>query len=156
ALALLKQRTITREAAIHGVRFAVVKRLSLEQALSMEGRYTPKGAQKVKLGELFGIAGVITEMDKLSCVETGLAQNEMVGQIFLKAGLINEELLSAGLYLQNMIKRGLVTVDEAAEILRSAHNMGIPVTEAISRVERFGSQVINLLKMAGVIKDDDV
>lgn len=156
ALVYLRQKRISKDEAVSGLKHAVAKRISLEQALILEGTYCPLSDCSVKLGELLGIAGLLSENETLHAVETGLEQGKPIGRVLVDFGILSSQLLDAALEVQNLVSTGALTAHQAAYILKYAKHFSINAATAIEHIRRAGIQVAELLRVAGFITDSDL
>lgn len=153
---MVRGKELTRETAIRGLRIAVLKRISLEQALIMEGLYSPPAEIGVKLGELLGNAGLLSETDALDAVETSIEEGEPVGEVLVRAGFISRELLETALELQALVVQKFINPQQAAELLRAVSTRAITLECAMVEMEQTADQVVDLLKGAGLVSDEDL
>jgi hypothetical protein len=156
AQVLLRQNEISNEEAVHGIRIAAARRISLEKALVLEGIYKPQSDSWIKLGELFAIAGLLSESDGLWAVEAALIDGRPIGEILVEAGLVSSESRDSALELQKMVAEGQVNAQQAADLLKEVNAHDISPGQALKRMTHLGSQVANLLKMSGLINDADI
>jgi hypothetical protein len=156
AQVLLKQSEITPQEAVHGIKIASARRVSLEQALILEGIYQPKSNSWIKLGELFAVAGLLSESDGLWAVEAALIDGRPIGEILVESGLVSSESRDGALELQKMVAEGQVNAQQAAELLKEVTAQGIAPAQALKQVKHLGSQIANLLKMSGLVTDEDI
>lgn len=126
AQVLVRDGKITYEQAIAGLQAAFRKQQTLEQSLSETGAYRVE-SDKVKVGDLLTAAGLVTDSDKVSAIERGLVDNMPVGQVLVQSGMVSPTVLDEALKLQKMVNEQQLNSLQAAEILRQAHNRGIPV-----------------------------
>ncbi|PWU00053.1 MAG: hypothetical protein C5B53_04535 [Candidatus Melainabacteria bacterium] len=156
AQVLLKQNEITAQEAVHGIRIASARRISLEKALILEGIYQPQSNSWIKLGELFAIAGLLSESDGLWAVEAGLIEGRPIGEILVESGLVSSESRDGALELQKMVAEGKVNAQQAAELLKEVNSQGVAPAQALKSMTHLGTQVANLLKMSGLITDEHI
>lgn len=158
---LLRDGKISRAQAVNGLKAAHTRQTSLEDVLSDRGEYkVPK--TKVKLGEMFVLAGILNEEAIMEAIETGLINNEPVGQVLVNKEYATMSLLDAALKLQEMVDNGKLTPLQTADVLRQVHERRIPVSQAVTEL---GLQKATpeatvglgeLLKNAGLITEDDI
>jgi hypothetical protein len=156
AQVLLRSREIRKTEAVQGIKIALTRRVSLEQALIQEGTYQPRSECWLRLGELFALAGMLSETDNLWAVEASLEERRPFGQILLEAGLVLSKQLDAALELQRMISEKLITGEQAAELMKGVNSYNMTVQEAYKQLKHFGSQVVSLLKMSNIINDAQI
>jgi hypothetical protein len=147
----LRRNTLSQAHAVLGIKIACTRRLSLEQALVMEGIHQAKPESWLRLGELFALAGMLTESDNLWAVETSLEDGRPFGEILKNAGLVSDRELEAALELQRLVCQKELTSEQASEILKGVKEYQMSVKEACKQLRHFGSQVVSLLKMAGIV-----
>ncbi len=155
ALVMIRNGQITHDEAISGVLMAIRKHISLEQALIMEGTYCPPHDHSIRLGELLGLAGIVSESDNLYAVEKGLLSKQQLGQVLCDAGLVSMHVVESALELQQMVSANILDSRQASEVLKLIQKTGISVAEAVSHKKRNGNQCAHLLKLAGFITDGD-
>lgn len=156
AQVLLRQNEISPHEAVHGIRIASARRISLEKALILEGIYQPSSTSWIKLGELFAVAGLLSESDGLWAVEAALIDGRPIGEILVESGLVTSESRDGALELQRMVAEGQVNAQQAADLLKEVNARGMAPTQALRYMTHLGSQVANLLKMSGLINDEDI
>lgn len=103
AQVFIRDKKLTREQAIQGLRSAKERQIPIEQYLAETGALSLPTAETVRLGELFVMAGLIDEPALMSAVEVGLLNEQPVGQVLLQTNLISQEILDAALDLQAML-----------------------------------------------------
>ncbi|MBU6451927.1 MAG: hypothetical protein KGS72_09135 [Cyanobacteria bacterium REEB67] len=161
AQVLIRDGKITFEQAINSLKNVSKKQTSLEQSLFDTGAFRPLGRDNIKFGDLLTQAGIVTEGDKISAIEIGLAENQKIGEVFIQSGMVPATVVDESLRLQNMVNEGQLSGLQAAEILRQAHSRGITIDavmeERSSRqdeVEKVNT-VLELLMQSGVLTGDD-
>jgi hypothetical protein len=155
ALIMIRNGQITHDEAIRGVLMSIMKHISLEQALVMEGTFCAQRDHSIRLGELLSQAGIVTESDNLYAVEMGLLSKQPLGQVLCEAGLVTPFIVEAALELQQMVTAGLLEARQACDVLKLILQTGVSVADAVSHKKRNGNQCAHLLKLAGFITDYD-
>jgi len=156
AQVLLKNQEINMQEAISGVKIACVRRISLENALTLEGIYQPKSESWLKLGELFAIAGLLSESDGLWAIEASLTHGRLLGDVLVEFGFVSSQDRDNALELQKMLAEGQINVQQATELLKDMNAYSISAAQALRQLTHIGSQVANLLKMAGLVSYEDL
>ncbi len=156
SLVLIRKGEINHDEAVRGIRVVATKCISLEQALILDGSYCPPNNYSIRLGELLGLAGLVSETDNLYAVEKGLLSRQLVGQILCEAGLVSPHVVESAVELQRMVTAGAIDARQASDILRNIERTGISVEEAVNSKKRNGDQVASLLKIADFITDSDI
>ena len=161
AQVLIRDGKITLDQAVLSLKNVSKKQQSLEQSLFDTGAFRPVGKENIKFGDLLTQAGIVTEGDKISAIEIGLAENQKIGEVLVQSGMIPANVVDESLRLQNMVNDGLVSGLQAADILRQAHARGVTIEtvmeERTSRQEEVEkvNTVLELLMQSGVLTGDD-
>ncbi len=85
----------------------------------------------VRIGEMFVRAGLLTETDVMNALETGLATEQLIGQVLVGQGFITEQILEAALGLQKLVDGHHLDVDKAIDTLSMIQSSGITYDEAV-------------------------
>lgn len=85
----------------------------------------------VRIGEMFVRAGLLTETDVMNALETGLATDQLIGQVLVGQGFITEQILEAALGLQKMVDSNHLEVEKAVDTLSMIQSQGITYDEAV-------------------------
>jgi hypothetical protein len=152
----LKRKQLTLEDAVLSIKIAHTRRISIEQALIQEGRHKPKTDHLLRLGELFSMAGMLSETDKLWAVETSLEDGLLYGETLTDHNLASAEEVDAALELQQMVDATQITGEQAAEILKCVKEKRLPVKEAGQYLLQTGSDVVALLGIAGLVSAEQI
>jgi len=161
AQVLIRDGKITLEQAVQSLKNVSKKQQSLEQSLFDTGAFRPVGRENIKFGDLLTQAGIVTEGDKISAIEIGLAENQKIGEVLVQSGMIPANVVDESLRLQEMVNEGKMSGLQAADILRQAHARGVSIEavmeERTSRQEEVEkvNTVLELLMQSGVLTGDD-
>lgn len=162
AQVLLRDGRITRAQAINALRSAYQKQTSFEQELAEQGSYTPPSGARVRIGELFVMAGIIGDQDILSALEQCLMNQRMMGEVLLEMNLISNDLLQAALRLQEAIDTRVLTALTASEALRRVQSRNISIDKAMAEMGLLRSptgerlRLGEFLLMAGLISQEQL
>lgn len=151
AQVLVRDGKITYEQAIAGLQAAFRKQQTLEQSLSETGAYRAE-SDKVKVGDLLTQAGLVTDSDKVSAIERGLVDSMPVGQVLVQSGMVSPTVLDEALKLQKMVNEQQLNSLQAAEILRQAHNRGIPVEMVMNEKGARQAEIQQVNQVMGYIR----
>ncbi|CAN5342883.1 hypothetical protein BH10CYA1_BH10CYA1_16440 [soil metagenome] len=132
AQVFIRDKKLTREQAIQGLRSAKERQIPIEQYLAETGAMSLPMPETVRLGELFVLAGIVDEPNLMGAVEVGLLNEQPLGQVLLQSAVISQEILDAALDLQAMVGAGAIKKDEAAKFLGTVKNKNVSVGEAIA------------------------
>lgn len=87
--------------------------------------------------------------------------NIMLGHILVDSGLIPEPVLDAALSLQEMVRQGGLTPDEATDALRKLHSKGVDLQDVVAEVrrkrhEKPPADAVDLLRKSGLVSEQDI
>jgi hypothetical protein len=162
AQVLLRDGRITRAQAINALRAAHQKQTSFEQELAEQGSYSPPSGARVRIGELFVLAGIVSEENVLVALEHCLLNQKMMGEVLLEMNIVSPELLQAALKLQEAIDTRLLTALTAAEALRRVQARNISIDRAMAEMGLLRSppaeriRIGEFLLMANMISQDQL
>jgi len=118
ALARVKAGKLDYQVAVAAVQYAHKTGATLQDALrTCKVTYTREPGHML-LGEIVGRAGIATEIEILSAVETALSKGKKVGEALVEAGALSELTLQNALILQDLISKGVLDQERALLILR--------------------------------------
>lgn len=162
AQVLLRDGRITRAQAVNALRSTYTKQTSFEQELAEQGSYQPPSGARLKIGELFVLAGILSEEIVLDALQICLETQKLIGEVLLEKNLISPQLLEAALRLQEGVdKRGLTPLT-AAEALRRVHTRNVNVDRAMAEMGLLRSpsaeriRIGELLLAAGAITQEQL
>lgn len=159
---LIRDKKVSVEQALQGLRSSLNRRVTLEVSLTDHGFYKPPTRQSVKLGELFVLSGLVTEVDLFGALEIGLTQEKAIGQVLVDCGYVSFEVLGSALKFQEMVINGTLTAIQAAEALRQVSTRRVSMAQAVAELELIkvdSAESLNLadfLKVAGLVTEDDI
>ncbi|HEY9788855.1 MAG TPA: hypothetical protein V6D22_00560 [Candidatus Obscuribacterales bacterium] len=162
AQVLLRDGKINRDQAVKALAAAHARQTSFEQALVEVGEYKAPPRVRIKLGEMFVLAGLLSEETMMDVIEQGLITEEPIGQVLLKGGHVNAHQLEAALKLQEMVDNGSLNPLASAEVLKQICARNMTVLEAVAELQtpkeipQVQLSLPDLLKLAGVISEEDV
>ncbi len=122
----------------------------------------PPRRKGVRLGELMVMAGLMSETDVMSALEIGLIQEQLIGQVFIAQGFINEERLDQALELQKKVEQGVLQPLEAGQALARISAQGVSVEESIESFVKPQEEAYEpltfdkLLVLARVVSSEDI
>jgi len=161
AQVLIRDGKITEDQAIAGLKKAATKHQTLEQSLVDTGAFRTPDKDSIKLGDLVTQAGLVTEGDKISAIEIGLAENQKIGEVFIQTGMITADVVDDSLRLQVMVNKGSLSGLQAADILRQAHARHVSIDaiieERTSRQDEIAkvTTVLEILLQSGSLSGDN-
>ncbi len=159
AQVLLREGNITREQAVEGLRIVAQRKITLEESLDQQGLSCRRG-HTIRLGELLMLANLVSEIDLLSAVERGMLDDQPIGQVMVRVGLITEQMLEQALLLQDHVTKAQIKPLDAAEVLTKVRKTGISIEKALAEIKQRGNtpqkasdlmEVPELLRAAGLL-----
>ncbi|MBK9143123.1 MAG: hypothetical protein IPM23_11545 [Candidatus Melainabacteria bacterium] len=129
AQTLLRDNKIARDQAVGALRLTSMHGDSIEDYLEFGGLRKIRPDHVLRLGEMLVLSELVTELDLLSAVETGLMEAQPIGHILMNTNDISPLVVDAGLKLQDMIRENKVAPIQAVEILKRVAASGMPVEQ---------------------------
>lgn len=134
AQVLVRDGKVSREQAIKALKTTRRRRTSLEASLKELGFYTGNPRPHALIGELFIKSGLIDEADLLSALELALEQEIPVGRALIQKKFVTQPDLEIALKLQEMVINATLTDQQAAEILNKVSKRGFSPTSALTEL----------------------
>lgn len=158
---LVRERKVTREQAIDALRLSSKKKCSIEQSLFELGCYKHPDETELKLSDLFSMSGLITESDRLECLELEIIKHKPLAQVLLEQGLVSPELLETAQHLQTCTASGEVRAFQAAEALKQVALKKVSVYQALAevRTRAFSARDLRLGELlieTGLVQQSDL
>lgn len=158
---MIRDGKVSRDKAVEGLKAA---RLRLEVPLMEKSLYRMPARHTIRLGELFVLAGILSETHLMNALEMGLVTQKPIGQILMELGLCHEKSLNAALKLQQAVSEGRLRPLQASSALAKVHNSDLSLADAIAQLRpellpKEELQVVSLasfLKLVGTVTDDDI
>jgi hypothetical protein len=163
AQVLLREGNITREQALEGLKIVNQRKITMEESLDQQGLIAKRG-HTIRLGELLMLASQVSEIDLLSAVERGMLDEQPIGQVLVRVGLITEQTLDQALQLQNLVTRAQLRPLDAAEVLKKVRKTGVSIEKAIAELSGTANssnsfdvmEMPELLRAAGLLAHTDM
>lgn len=162
AQVLLRDGRITRAQAINALRAAHTKQTSFEQELADQGSYQAPSGARLRIGELFVLAGIVPEETILSALEVCLLTQKMIGEVLVEQNIVSPQLFEAALRLQEAVDSRAMTPLTASEALRRVHARNVTVDRAMAEMGLLRSpsaerlRIGEFLVMAGAITQEQL
>lgn len=142
----------------------VLKRLRTEGGADATAHSIPAfdaNSLKIKLGELFVRAEIITEEELKEALSTRKDSQQMLGEILLEKKWITQDILTAALRLQALIWEDVIGLRKATEVLREAHRVsGTPDSQDVDGLlEKSGTDNVSLyefLRITGYLTKEKI
>lgn len=133
--AMVSQGTLNGLSAAQALRQVAIQRYSLAQALAELGGKDEDQKAGSRLGDILKAAGVVTEKDIKKAVDLSAKNSALVGKMLVAAGVIDEQLLYAGLRCQFLIRDNLLDNEQANVALKRCQQTGKGIDEVISELD---------------------
>ncbi|HIN66030.1 MAG TPA: hypothetical protein EYM95_15445 [Candidatus Obscuribacterales bacterium] len=142
ALKEVKKNQYTLDDALHGLKIS------------------PKSSiNRIKLGDLLTSGKGSSERDNLGAGERALSERRMLGEILVASGLVPSGVLNDTLALQDMVLKGVISIDSAAKAVRMMRDERISLQQAAAVLKLFADEAhaddaIALLIKANLVNSD--
>jgi hypothetical protein len=162
AQVLVRDNKISREQAVQALKSSRFRRVNIEVSLIDLGFYKPPPRQRVKLGELLVLSGLVNEGDLMTALEMGLIREVPIGQMLVESGFISKRILDTALKLQEIVSSHSLSALKAAEALREVATRHVSLARAISELDLSASEsrervrLGEMLKAAGIVSDTEI
>jgi tetratricopeptide (TPR) repeat protein len=148
---------------------------ALRQAAGLPAIDTPSGQRDnkfiyqqprkrgIRLGEMMVLAGLLTDTDVMNALEWGLVNNQPIGHVFVRKGLVKQDIIDAALALQRLVDENKLEAIPACECLGKVAASGMTVEEAVKEAQAADDEQLppvlsyrNLLTLSRVVSDEDI
>lgn len=150
---LIRENHINRDQAIEALRLAAQRKVTIEESLNLSGIAIVSKTHAIRLGELLILADLVSEIDLLSAVERGLLDEQPIGQVLVRVGLITENTLKQALELQEMVTEGQVRPLIAANALKAARRTGKSLAAALKEVGDDDSDLYSKMELPELFRN---
>lgn len=128
----VRENKISREDAIVAITCAARRHSDLRKDVA-QPIYSGVPLKSVRIGELFSLAGIVSEQHIEHAVEFGLRCNLAVGQVLIDLEIITKQTLDTALTLQDLVSQGSIDTIDAAYALIDVHHHGLTLEQALKR-----------------------
>lgn len=132
---LVQEEKLGTMSAISAIRAVRNTLWPVDQVLYQYNLYREESDQGPKLHELFAMAGFVSEMDMMECMEIHILRGRQIGQIFIEQGLITHDILDNAVLLLSMIDGNSIKAFHAAEALKNAHTKQVSIYQALGELD---------------------
>lgn len=133
---LVRDKKITKEQAIEGLKQARRRQIAVEVPLMEKGFYTVQSREILRLGELLTLSGLVSESQILSAVEVGLVSQKPLGKVLIEQNLVTDSVLSYALKVQELVEAGTLNAQMAPQVMTRACEKGMSIADAIASLEK--------------------
>jgi len=135
---LIRDGKLDRQTAMSAIRLV---NENLQQILSLgitsrPGDISLRKANSLRLGELLLLSGMVDDRDIISAVEEGLTDEQPLGKVLTRVGIISEAELGQALAIQEMVNNRTLTPDDATFVLSSVKGSNKSLSKALSDTDK--------------------
>jgi hypothetical protein len=159
---LVRDRRVSRDQAISSLRAALERQVPIEQTLAETGVSLHLANETLRLGELLVMAKLLDEEKLMQAVELGLVNEQPIGQVLVKNGMVSEKVLQTALAIQSMVTKGELRKVQCGRVLELVNTENLSLAEAVERVqptpprETSNLPLYQFLQLAGVIGPPEI
>ena len=113
-------------------------------------------SSRIKIGELLVVAGLVSQENLDSSVSLSVKMRMPLGRILSMHGYMGEDMLENALEVQDMIRSGSITLQDAVQVLQNMKHQNVPVQAALKACQRSfdGPQpILDTLRKIGAISE---
>jgi protein-disulfide isomerase-like protein with CxxC motif len=158
---LIRDKKITREQGVAGLKSAYQRRQPLELTLMEKGFFRGPNKPSIRLGELFVLAGLLDSVAVMSSLEIALTSGKPLGETLIEQNLISSYTLDVALALQEMVANRTLDHNQAAQSLYKIHS-GATMNDVLTRIEvpeadfKVTVRFHDVLRVAGILQHSDI
>lgn len=131
---MIQDEKITEEAAVQVLNVVKNTGVTIEQAMFEQGVFFEEAGQGPKIGELFAMAGFVSDSDMLECLEIHVLRGRQLGQILIEQGLVDHETMENAVTLQGMMASNSIHAFDAAKALKRAFAKKVSIYQALGEL----------------------
>jgi hypothetical protein len=132
AQSMLKEKHLDTAVAIAALKVIVAKNVTLQEALRICGEGEKQPGRTVKLGEILAAASLVTEHDVKDALRSSEETGLPLGRILVLTKNLSEEMVSAALTAQVLLRDGKITLEQAVEGLKAARQRRVTIETALA------------------------
>ncbi len=161
----LRDEMLTRGEAINALREAagLPELPTTTEQRDAKFIYQQPRKRGIRLGEMMVLAGLLTDTDVMNALEWGLVNNQPIGHVLVRKGLVKQEIIDAALALQRLVDENKLEAIPACECLGKIAASGMSVEEAVKEAQAADDEQLppvlsyrNLLTLSRVVSDEDI
>jgi len=113
------------------LRRVYLRNITVAKAVAELGLLRTPAQERIRLGELLKLAGMVTETEIQEALKLSTLNNALMGKILLISGFIDELTLQAGLRCQFLMREGIIREDQAIMALHYCARMRCTMDDAV-------------------------
>ncbi len=154
-MVLVRDNKITRIDGVQALKKIGHNLVDLRHALRELGLEHVLNDDRIRLAELMIASGVLEEHVALDALEHSIESKQLIGQVFMNVSAFPPSVLEAGLQLQEMVAKGVVKVERACELIVLVKEMGVPLEQLLSELDRI-NEVAHFIRKSGLLDDKEL
>lgn len=161
-LVLVRQGKLALAESVEILASECNRRLSPEHSAEQRGLTRFGGEQRLRLGELLMMAGLLSESDLLNVIEVGLMKPKPIGDVLVAMGVLTPSLLCSAVELQGRVNQGKLDLRRAAaelQALAAGGSGGGDLGRSLELQEPDSASSLrlgDLLQLSGIIDVSDI
>jgi hypothetical protein len=128
---LVQLAQLTPLTGAEALRRVYLRNIPVAKAVAELGLLRTPSQERVKLGELLKLAGMVTEDEIQEALKLSMLNNALLGKILLISGFIDELTLQATLRCQFLMREGILREDQAIMALHFSARMRCSMDDAV-------------------------
>ncbi len=162
AQSFLKDKVIDMDMAVNALHKVSQEEVTFDQALRQLGWVTKSTHQTAKLGELVLGAELVTQDQLNEALRTSQETGLPLGRVLVLTQAMSDELLSAALTAQVLVRDGKIARDQAIQGLKSARRRRVTIEVSLMDhgfyrpPQRQSVKLGELLVLSGLVNEGDL
>jgi len=164
---LVREGKAERDHVLYALKLARTRSVSLEQSLKESGTFDGTLQTGFGLGELFVMAGAISESQLLTANEIEATEDKVLDEVLIELGYASRPCVKAARHIMKMIADGILFEDQAAQIIQKIQyaSSNEELQQVLAMIdtnpdavfeEKPPIDITEILKKAGLISDKDL
>lgn len=139
---LLRDGKLDRDSVIAAIKLVGqnVERLAKLKVNPHPWAISLRRANSLRLGELLLLSGMVKDQQLVDAVDKGMTDEQPLGKVLTRVGLITESQLGQALAIQEMVNNRTLSPDDATFVLSSVKNSNISLSKALLESEKLKSE----------------
>jgi hypothetical protein len=133
---LVRDFRLTRDQAVAGIKAVNSVPGSQRNGILINSSLTARKANSMRLGELLLLSGMVDQVQLLSALDKGIAEEQPLGRILVRMEALSEVELNQALTLQDMINNGSINASDATYVLSRVKASGVSLSKALSQEDQ--------------------
>ncbi len=138
---LLRDGKLDRDSVIAAIKLVAqnVEKLAQLKVNPHPWAISLRKANSLRLGELLLLSGMVQDSQLVEAVDEGMTDEQPLGKVLTRVGLITESQLGQALAIQEMVNNRTLSPDDATFVLSSVKNSNMSLSKALLETEKLKS-----------------